>query len=610
MKLKLSNNYLVMFILFLLILITYGNIFDNEMVWDDEVFIMENPDIRDFSKISKFFVYPDYGGLYRPLKSIFMTVTFKIWGLNTFGYHLNGFLLHLVSTVLIFFISSKLFKKKGIGFLCAIIFAVHPIHTERVTGITAGFDLLGIAFYLFSFLLYIKFRESDKRKYFYYSLLTFLLALLSSEEAISLPVLVLLYEVTSNHNKIKEIFNKNTIKSLFKKSSSFFLILFFYLIIRFSVLGHIARRSTYIAGSFYSTLLTMSRVILKYIGLLIFPINLSLNNTMSFSTSILELKILLSLVVILLVLFYAFKQLSKCSETLSPNKLISFAIFWFFITLLPFYNIIPITSLYAERYLYIPSLGISMLIPIFYFKLKDTGYIKGNGALRNIPTLILVFIIIVFSIGTIRRNDDWQNAEILWKRTIETSSGYSGGYNNLGMLYFGQNKNQEALDLFSKAIELENDYAPAYNNLGRVYLEQGNYNKAFELFKKSIELDPEHPDPYNNLGIIYKKAGNYSMALKYYKIAISLKSEYYKAYYNIGTLYNDLEEYDKAISAFIEAIKIRPTYAQAHNNLGISLINVGDIEGAIAEFEKALRLNPGYKQAKNNLEIAHSMSKA
>lgn len=594
MKFKLSNNYLVIFVLFLFILITYGNIFDNELLWDDEVFIIENPDIKDFSNMPKFFVYPDQGGLYRPLKSVLITVTYRIWNLNKFGYHLNGFLLHFFCTILVLSISSILFKKKSIAFLTAIIFAVHPIHTERVTGVTASFDLLGIVFYLLSFFLYLKFRERNNIKYFYYSLLVFLLALLSSEEAISLPFVVLLYEIVFNYNNIKEIFNKSSIKQLCKKSGIYFFILISYLIVRFLVLGHVARRAAYVTGDFYSTMLTMSRVIIKYIGLLIFPINLSLNDTIPYSTSIFDFRVILSLIIIFFVLFYGFKEFFK-------HKLVSFAVFWFFIALMPFYNVVPIRVLHQERYLYLASFSICTIFSLLFFRLKKIR--------RWLAIIFIVFLILFFSVGTMKRNNDWRNEEILWKKTIETSPNFSIAYNNLGMLYLNQNRNKEALNLFVKAIELKEDYAIAYNNLGMIYLGEDNYGEALKMFMKAIELESNYPVPYNNIGIIYKKMGNYSLAVKYYKKAISLKSDYYEAHYNLGTLYNELEEYDKAILEFIKAIRVRPTYAKAHNNLGISLMNIGDIDEAISEFDKALSLNPDYKEAQNNLEFAYKLRK-
>ena len=587
MRLKLSNNFVVISILFLFILITYGNIFNNEMLWDDEVFIIENPDIKSFSNAGKFFVYPDFGGLYRPVKSILMTISYKVWGLRPFGYHLNSFVLHFLSTSFVFFIVSKISKKKSLGFFTSVIFAIHPIHTERVTGITAGFDLLGIVFYLCAFFLYIKFRQEGDKKFLFYSVFVFLLSLFSSEEGISFPLAVILYEITFNGDGLKK-----DIKNRLKLIGGYFGVVFFYLVIRFLVLGKLARESSFIAGNFYSTMLTMSRVIAKYIVLLIFPLNLSLNDTIPFSISILDFRVILSLAVISAVLLFGLRQFSG-------NKMIFFSIMWFFATLLPFYNVIPISSLFAERYLYLPSFGICLLFSLIFFNIKRRWRAAG--------IIFIVLLMLFFSVRVIVRNNDWQDAETLWKKTIQTSEGYYGGYNNLGMMYLEGANGEEARGFFEKAIGLKSDYAPAYNNLGKVYLDDGDYQKAFELFNKAIELEPNYPDPYNNLGILYKNIGNYSLALGFYKKSISLKEEYYEAHYNLGILYNELEEYDFAVEEFLKAIEIRPTYAKAHNNLGVSLMNLDDAEGAIAEFERALELDSEYEPARNNLVIANEI---
>ena len=543
-----------------LVVICYSNIFFNQFVWDDEDFIVKNPDIGEVSNIPEYFAHPGYGGLYRPLKNVLAIVTYKIWGLNTFGYHLNGFLLHLFSTILVFYISLRLFKKENAAFFAALIFAVHPIHTERVAGMTASFDLLGIAFYLLSFLMYLKFREAGSRKYFYYSLFAFVIALLSSEEAITLPLVVIGYEMVFNHNKIKNAFSKAAVKETAKKIWAYFAALSFYLITHFAVLGRAARSSEFITGDFYSTMLTMARVIIKYIRMLLFPVNLSLNDTMPFSTSVFDFRVIASLIIIALVVTYAFRQSTK-------NKAASFAVFWFFITLVPFYNIAPIDSLYAERYLYLPSLSIGIIFSLLFLKIKE--YRKWLA----IPVIVL--LVLLLSAGTINRNSEWKNGEVLWSKTIETSPSYFGGYNNLGIIYLGQGKDIEALN----------------------------------LFMKTIEIKPEYAEAYNNIGIIYKRAGDYNSSIGYYKRAISLKERYGEAYYNLGTLYNELGEFDKAVASLSEAIRVKPTYAKAYNNIGIAFMNKGKIDEAIEKFNKAIELNPGYGEAQKNLEIAFKAKK-
>ena len=151
-----KNNYIIVILIIVLSLISYINVFDNEFVWDDHDFILDNADIKSFSNIPSFFT-EDVDGLYRPLRTVHYAVAYSVFRKNEFGYHLNSVFFHVLISVLVFFIIKKIVNKKGIALVAALIFAVHPIHVERVANMTAGFDLLGIFLFLLAFYFYILF---------------------------------------------------------------------------------------------------------------------------------------------------------------------------------------------------------------------------------------------------------------------------------------------------------------------------------------------------------------------------------------------------------------------------------------------------------------------
>src|SRR3989344_4309833 len=153
------NKLIMVLLIIALSLISYVNTFQNEFVWDDHIFILENADIRSFSNLPLFFSH-DVDGLYRPLRSLYYTFIYSIGGKNEFWYHLSSLFFHTIISILIFFIIYEITNRKGIALIASMIFAAHPIHTERVTNITGSFDLLGIFFMLLSFYLYIKFSKS------------------------------------------------------------------------------------------------------------------------------------------------------------------------------------------------------------------------------------------------------------------------------------------------------------------------------------------------------------------------------------------------------------------------------------------------------------------
>ena len=151
-------------LIILLSLASYFNIFQNEFVWDDYIFILDNQDIRSFSNLPLFFSQ-DVDGLYRPLRSLHYTFVYSIAGKNEFFYHFNSLFFHTLISILVFFIIHEIAGKRNVALIAALIFVAHPIHTGRVTNITAGFDLLGIFFMLLAFYLYIKYSKSDNKNY-------------------------------------------------------------------------------------------------------------------------------------------------------------------------------------------------------------------------------------------------------------------------------------------------------------------------------------------------------------------------------------------------------------------------------------------------------------
>src|SRR3989338_9220595 len=227
-------NYIAISLIVIVSLISYINIFKNEFVWDDHVFILENADIRSFFNLPLFFTN-DVEGLYRHLRSFYYTFIYSIGGKNEFLYHLNSLFFHTIISILVFFIIYEISSRKGIALIASMIFADHPIHTERVTNITASFDMLGIFFMLLSLCLYIKFSKLGNKKHFFFSLMFLMIAVFSSEEAVTLPLLIILYEFCFNR---KEFANKAAIKkNIIKNYAPYFIIVLFYIAARIIVVG-------------------------------------------------------------------------------------------------------------------------------------------------------------------------------------------------------------------------------------------------------------------------------------------------------------------------------------------------------------------------------------
>ncbi len=572
-------NYIAISLVVLVSLISYINIFKNEFVWDDHVFILENPDIRSLSNTPLFFA-KDAEGLYRPLRTLHYTLIYSFAGKNEFWYHFNSLFFHAIISILVFLIINGILNNKSISLVSALIFASHPIHTERVTNITGGFDLLGIFFMLLSFYFYIKFSKYNNKKHLLFSLLLFLIAVLSSEEAVTLPLLIVLYEFCFNKEKFNDL--SSIKRHIIKNNLPYFAIALFYIAIRFFALGIRGRIENYLAGSFYLTMLTMLKAYIYYIYLLIFPVNLTVYHEIKAAASLLDFKVIISALILLSIIFFAVKN--------HKNKALFFPVFWFFIALAPFSNILPLQTFIAERYLYVPSIGFSLLVSYFLFQIYSFN-LKNKKILQYSVIAFIVILLGFYAARTIDRNNDWKDDLTLWSETVEASPGSSRAHDNLGFTYERMGKVKEALQEFEKAVKLQPNNFDAMANLGVAYAKSGMHNESLAALKKSIEIKKYHKT-YDKLGLIYAELNQDEEAIEHFKEAINLAPRYAKAYNDLGTIYGKTGNFELALENFNKAIQIDKDYADAHYNLGILLDFLGEKEKAMEEFRVAARLEP------------------
>lgn len=528
----------------LLAALLYGNSFLNQFAFDDHKFILENPSIRSFQNIPSFFSQ-DVDKLYRPLRQALYTATYAIWNTNAFGYHLQSLLFHILNSFLVFLLAEKILRKRKFAFAAALLFTAHPIHTERVTNITAGFDQLGIFLLLASLLAYIWFREQHKKAYLWQSLGLFILGLLSSEEAVIVLPLAALFD----------FFSREPFRKRLKVYVPYAGITVLYLGLRFWILGIGKRAEGFLP---YTTFATMGAAIIKYIRLLFIPFPLTVQQGIFLKTlSFFSPQILVSFAIILLLVSFAFFYRKRFPE-------ISFGIFWFFIALLPFLHFIPIQTVMAERYLYVPSAGFAIILAFLAGKAADAPW---RPAKKIIAYPLLMIILASYGVITVARNADWRDDLTLWQRTIEVSPWSSFAHDNLGFAFEQKGELTQAIAEFKKAISLDSENYQAYANLGVAYLKKGEIDAAARELETARRLNPSYAKSYHYLGVAYQKNGDLEKAREFFLTAISLDGGDYEAHNNLGVLYAQLGQTGFAKKEFLKAISLKPNYAEAQYNL-------------------------------------------
>jgi len=604
-----QNNIFHIVFIALLTCLVYVNTLENSFLWDDYDFILNWPLIRSLENVPSLLsgsVPRRHPGVYRPIRGLFYALNYQIWGQNPVGYHFNALLIHLSATILIYFIAASILKNNTTAFMGSLLFGLHPIHTEAISYITASFDQIGIVFFLGAFYFYIRSQMHKEYKMIMYFVSIFLavLAFLSYEFTLTLPIIIILYDFCFQRMGKKNIMNK------LKVYSPYFLIVLIYVFARCFILKTITR-GHYLAGNFYLTMLAMTKAIIKYISLLIFPLNLNVNHTVSkgifslyytdlnkeavLSQSIFDMNIVGSIILILLLLASAIILRKKL-------PIFSFCIGLFFISLLPVTNLIPISTLVTEDSLYLPSFGFCLLLAFFVYTVYN---LKLKDIYRRIVkiSMVIIFIAIAlfYSARTILRNKDWRDEITLWSKTFRQSPESSLVNNNLGIAYYRIGEYEKAVPYYQNAIRFNPQGIKAYNNLGATYYYLGQFNKAISYCKEAIRLRPHYPGANFNLALIYQSLGQYQETIYYYKRFLLREPDDLEVNFNLGFIYQYLGQFQEAIPYYKKALQVNHKIAQIHHNLGIVYNNLAQYEEAISSYQKAIELKPDLVEAYNNL---------
>ncbi len=554
---------LAVIILCCLGILIYSNTFHSPFHFDDKEFIVENLSIRKFTNLGTIWqIWPA-----RFITYLTFAFNYHFHKLNVFGYHLFNLVVHSAAAVLVWWLilltlsapqtkNSNVSRHSGlIALFGALIFLSHPLQTEAVTYIYQRSTSLAAFFYLFSLCLYLKSRllQTNNRPVskwlilYIFSWIAGIAGMFTKENTATLPLMIILCEFC--------FFRTDKVVK-WKYAIPFLIILPIVPLTLFLLKGLIfsinVQKLMHQPISSVHYFLTQIRVMATYLRLLFIPLNQNLDYDYPIVKSLLEPSVLASLMLLVLILIIAIRIFSR-------YRLISFGIFWFFLTLLPESSFIPLEDVIFEHRLYLPMAGFSIFLASLIYNLFKN---------RSLKPMVAVLLVIVssYSILTYRRNLIWKDELTLWNDTVHKSPKKARPYNNRGVVYRSrENLNQALLD-YSRAIEINPDYDQAYYNRGIVYRSQENLNQAILDYNRAIEINPNYADAYNNRGVAYRHQGNLNQAILDFSQAIEINPKYAEAYNNRGVAYRHLGNLNQAILDFSQAIEINPNYAKAYNN--------------------------------------------
>ena len=482
-KKKGETNYKTTYVsIFLAIvaLAVYINSLGNGFVSDDLPAIVNNVKIGEFSNI---FFQP--WSFIRPL---FYWIIFHITGSNPWLFRLLNIALHLGSVLILYLLVKKIATART-ALITALLFAVHPILTESITWISGG----PYAQYSFFVILALWYYTETKFKR---SVFSYLLAAMTAPLAVVFPLMLGLYELTFGN-----------LKANWKRLVPYFVISGLWTLFLSGMLGY---RVNTLKNDFYqdtgkfNPLIQIPLAITEYLRLIFWPSDLTLYHSelvispMGYGVRLLVMGGLLALLV------YGFKR----------QKLVFFGLSFFIISLLVTLTPLKISSVVAERYVYLGSLGVILVIALLINKLIEKS--------RYMGWTVLIILTCLLSVRTIIRNADWRSEDSLWLASAKTSPSSENNHNNLGDYYSRQGDYHKAVKEFSKAIELKPNYADAFHNRANAYLQLKNFTSAEADYLSAIRFNPRLWQSDQNLAGLYYQQGKIAKAIEYLQKALEL----------------------------------------------------------------------------------------
>jgi len=499
----------------------YANSLRNEFVYDEGL-IVNNKYIRSWTNLPQIFAHNLGAGTgiesnyYRPLNDLIYLIVYSFGGLNPWGYHLVNILLHILVGVSLYFLLHLLFARNNLALISSLLFIAHPVHTGAVTAVTGTQDPLCALFILLSLILFLKYRRGNQPAGYLLSLVCFILALLSKEVGLLLPLLLVAHDY---------IFIKKEERN-FKTYLPFLLLGVLYLILRIPTLQLPLGSG---GPNFFQRLPGVFVAISTYLRLLVLPFWMHVE----YGNKMFSLGDPLAISGLLIVI----GSLTCTFKLGRSNKLLTFAVSWFYLNFLFTLNLFPVGAYLREHWLYLPSLGFFLLLGQILLK----GWEKSPNW-RIFSGTILILLLTFYSTRTIQQNLYWKEPLSFYERTLRFAPGSAELHVNLGNVYVQKGRPEKAIAQYQRALQIKPNFAPAHSNLGNVYSEMGLYGKAVKEYTKALRINPESAGVYYNLGNAFRKQGRMEEAIAAYKKAIVLDPEQTEAYKNLAIIYSRRKE--------------------------------------------------------------------
>jgi tetratricopeptide (TPR) repeat protein len=558
-----------------LVLITaiafFPMLFNEFTNWDDEYYVINNELLRgpDWKGI---FTQPVVGN-YHPLTILSLALNYAISALTPFSYLFLNYLLHLINTLLVFYFILQISgKKAGVAAFTAILFGIHPMHVESVAWISERKDVLYALFFIWALIQYWKYLETGRIKYFWFTLLLFVLSLLSKPAAVILPLVLLLLDYYKGR--------RLDWKPVSEKWMFWILSVFMgVLTVKIQAPDALASLDVF---PLWLRFFFACYVLMIYVVRFFIPYPLSTFHPYP-PASDPGIFVLLSPLFIILLAVLLWHQ--------RKNKDPVFGILFFIINLLLVLQILSIgLTIVSERYTYIPYIGLAFSLAMTASRIRRVQ--------NKLFWVAAAIFILALSVAAFFQTKVWRNSETLWTNALKFAPdapyALSNRANYLSKLALRTEDPEKKKAIYEMAFEdcrralaVKPNFDKALETRGLMYLDLGQNQAALADADSLIKYTPRNKMGYDIRGSAYSRFGDLEKALADFQKCIELDPKHHRAISNRGTiLLHQFQKYEEALADFNRAISIKPL-GSYYLNRSICYYKMGNIQMARTDALKA-----------------------
>lgn len=534
------HRYLLIAALLLTVFAAFSPALFNGFVnMDDDILLTENPEVRSLSvdHLQTIFTSTSTGG-YVPLTILSFALEYHFFGLNPFIYHLDNILLHLLVVGLVLWLAMRL----GIGiwgaFLAALVFGLHPTRVESVAWVAERKDVLFAVFYLLAVHAHLSYLDEPKKRFLIGSLMLGCLSMLAKPMALSLPLILLLLDW-----KKKRVIDGAAIAE--KLAHGLYIVPLALVTYAF----HPAQAQ----GSWMEMALTLIWSSAFYLWTFCCPWTLLPLHVRPEPVSLANPVYAASFLTVLFVMAGVFVG--------RKNRWVLFAAGFYALSIFCVLRVnADAVSVVADRYLYLPGIGLSLLI----------GYAAERVWMSRPQWRIFLLTAVVVILGLLTIKTVFQIR--IWKNS---------------------------LSVCAQVIDHGVNHWMAFYNRGMVAQKDGRYDVSEPDFSRALSISPQAM-VYNNRAIARTHLNRLPEALDDLNRAIELRPDYVLAYGNRGLVYSRLGRFDLAIDDFSRGIALQPDAAALRHYRFLACVELGRFEEALRDALKAREL--GYPNMDKEIE--------